>query len=278
MNTIERNKKKITLVVLVTFIWLAYLSNAPLRAATENEKASPMAIEKASMNDPLLKKKSILPIVLIGVGVLAAAAALYFLVLKKDSEKIHDDFDSTADALWLPRTASAWTVAGGYYICQKEKNLADNTKWWEWSLYNRSWSKPNYTITMRARVTDNTGYFGLLLVNDSSMEAVNGYQIMFYGDNYFVRKVEGWNYKTSNATSFAWIKGWTSSPAIMGGVSDWNTIKLVKAGSEYKLYSNDDLVFSFTDSTYDPRLVAIAAHTQLSAINLQVDSFYVDMN
>lgn len=277
MIAIERNKKWITLVVLVTFIWLAYLANAPLRAATENDNNSTYAIERVSTSTPVVKKKSILPLILIGVGVLAAAAAVYFLVIKKDKEKVHDNFDSAADPLWLPRTASAWSVAGGYYICQVALGGADNTKWWEWSLYNRSWSKPNYTITTRMRVTDQLGPYGLLLVTDSSMEAVGGYQIMFSGNNYFVRKVDGWNYKNSTAAGYTWIKSWTANPAITG-LNTWNTIKLVKTGSDYKLYANDTLVYSFIDTTYDPRLVAIAVHTQTQAMHLEVDSFYVDMN
>jgi hypothetical protein len=277
MSAIERNKKWITLIMLASFIWLVCLANAPLQAATEKENSSPMAIEKVSTREPVVKKKSILPLILIGVGVLAVAAAVYFQKIKKDPEKIHDDFDNAADSLWLPRTASAWTVAGGYYICQKALGGAPAT-WWEWSLYNRSWTKPNYTITTRMRITDQLGPFGLLLVNDSSMEAVNGYQIMFNGDNYFVRRVEGWNYKASTATSFTVIKDWTSSPAILPGVSTWNIYKLVKTGFVYHLYANDALVFTFLDVTYDPRLVAIAVHTQTQAMHLEVDSFYVDMN
>ena len=278
MNAIERNKKRITLVVLLTFIWLSYLANAPLPAATDNENSLPMAIEKAAGNQPVLKKKSVLPLVLIGVGVLAAAAALYFLVLKGDAEKLHDDFDSNADSLWLPRTASAWTVAGGYYVCQKALG-ASPSAWWEWSLYNRSWSKPDYTVTMRARVVGNVGPFGLLLVSDAGMEAANGYQIMFYGNgDYFVRKVEGWNYKASTAVGYTWIKEWTSSPAIAPGVNVWNTYKLVKQSGEYRLYANDTLVYTFIDSNYDPRLVAIAVHTQSQAMHLEVDSFSVDLN
>ena len=278
MSVMERNKKWITLVVLVTFIWLAYLANAPLRAAAENDNDSIMAIEKASPM-PVVKKKSILPLILIGVGVLAAAAAVYFLVIKKDSEKVHDDFDSAADALWLPRTASAWSVAGGYYICQKELGGLDNTKWWEWSLYNRSWTKPNYTITTRMRITDQLGPFGILLVNNTTLEGVNGYQFMFYGDgNYFVRRVEGWNYKNSIIISSTWIKTWTVSPAIMAGLNTWNTYKIVKVGSDYQLFANDNLVFSFNDATYDPRLVAVTVHTKDQPMHLDIDSFYVDVN
>jgi hypothetical protein len=172
-------------------------------------------------------------------------------------------------------------VAGGYYVCQKALGgPVDNTKWWEWSLYNRSWTKANYTITTRMRVLDQVGPFGLLLVTDSSMQAANGYQIMFRGDgNYFVRKVQGWNYSNSTVVSYDWITAqWVSSSAILTGLGTWNTYKLVKAGGDYKLYANDTLVYSFTDATYDPRLVAIAVHTQASAMHLEVDSFYVDLD
>ena len=117
------------------------------------------------------------------------------------------------------------------------------------------------------------------LVNNATMEAVGGYQFMFWGDgNYFIRKVEGWNYKTSTTTSATWIKNWTISPAILPGLNTWNTYKIVKTGGDYQLYANDTLVFSFTDATYDPRLVAVTVHTKNQAMHLEVDSFYVDMN
>ncbi|HSQ35999.1 MAG TPA: hypothetical protein VLQ89_08410 [Candidatus Binatia bacterium] len=277
MNAMERCKKPAARTVLLTFFWLSFLSRAPLPAATENEGRSPSVFEKAAANEPAVQKKNVLPLVLIGVGVLAVAAALYFFVFKGDAEKVHDDFDTTADPLWLPRTASAWTVAGGAYVCQKAKGTAPSN-WWEWSLYNRSWSKPDYTVIMRARVTANLGPFGLLLVSDPGMEAVNGYQIMFMDDQFFVRKVQGWNYKASTASDYTWIKEWTSSPAILGGVSVWNTFTLVKAGGTYKIYANDILAFTFTDATYDPRLVAVAVHTQSQAMHLEVDSFHIDLD
>jgi hypothetical protein len=277
MNAIAKNKKWITRVVLVTFICLSYLANTPLPAAAENDPPAPLAVEKAAENEPAAIKKSTLPMILVGAGVLAVAAAIFFLFIKGGSEKLRDEFASAADKLWQPRTASAWSVAGGYYICQKAFGGAPSA-WWEWSLYNRSWAKPDYTVTTRMQITDHLGPFGLLLVDDPGMEAVNGYQIMFYGDGrYSVRKVQGWNYKTSTAVSYAWIREWTSSLAILPGLNTWNTYKLVKTGSDYRVYANDTLVFSFSDLAYDPRLVALAVHTQVSAMHLEVDSFYVDV-
>ena len=48
MSVMERNKKWITLTVLVTFLWLSYLASAPLpaapAAASGDESASPTGI------------------------------------------------------------------------------------------------------------------------------------------------------------------------------------------------------------------------------------------
>jgi hypothetical protein len=111
------------------------------------------------------------------------------------------------------------------------------------------------------------------------MEAVGGYQFMFYGDgNYFIRKVDGWNYKNSTAAGSTWIKTWTVSTAITPGLNTWNTYKIVKTGSDYQLLANDTAIFSFNDSTYDPRYVAVAVHTKDQAMHLDVESFYVDVN
>ncbi len=38
------------------------------------------------------------------------------------------------------------------------------------------------------------------------------------------------------------------------------------------------LVYSFIDSSCDPRLLAIAVHTQSQAMHLEVDSFSIDLN
>jgi hypothetical protein len=279
MTTMARSKKWITTVVLLAFIWLAARANAPLRAAGENDDKSPAAVEKISRDEPLTGKKSILPALLIAAGAITALAAVYFLVIRKNSETLHDDFDGAADPLWRPRTASAWSVTDGRYICRKEAGGADTTKWWEWSLYDRSWSKPAFTITVRMRITDAMGPYGLLLASDPGMEAVNGFQIMFYGDDrFFIRKVDGWNYKDPVSTDFTWIRNWTPSPAIIPGLNQWNTFTLVRNGFAYKLIVNDTLVLSFVDSGCDPRYVAIAVLAQTFPKHLEVDRFYVDVN
>lgn len=278
MNMIDKNKKWLSLAVLVTFGWLVFLAGAPLPAAVEKGQSAPTAVEKDAEGDPAPAKKISMPMVLVGAGILVVGAVIFLLFIKGGAEKLREDFESRADSRWLPRTESAWSVEDGSYICQKAFGSAPSA-WWEWSLYDRAWSKPGYTVSARMRINDQFGPFGLLLVDDPAMEAVNGYQVMFYGDGkYAVRKVEGWNYKTSTAVSSSWIKEWTSSPSILPGLGVWNTFKLVKDGNDYRLFANDILVFAFFDSYYDPRYVALAVHTQISAMHLDVDSVYVDVD
>jgi len=86
---IRKQQKWIALFVTLTFIWLLQISATPLTAADTREKVSsanagpgPDYYEASGQKAAPAKKKCILPYVLIGVGVVALAAVLYFFVLK----------------------------------------------------------------------------------------------------------------------------------------------------------------------------------------------------
>ena len=73
----------------LTFVWLLQISTMPLTAANTPEQASSTNAEQTSnfieQEGSLgyhAKGKSILPIILIGVGVVAVAAVLFLVVLK----------------------------------------------------------------------------------------------------------------------------------------------------------------------------------------------------
>jgi hypothetical protein len=70
-------------------MWLLQISNMPLAAAntpeqvsSENAEQTPNFVEQENSSGYQAKGKSILPIVLIGVGVVAVAAVLFLVVLK----------------------------------------------------------------------------------------------------------------------------------------------------------------------------------------------------
>jgi hypothetical protein len=86
---IKKQQKWIALLVTLTFVWLLQVSAMPLAAANTKEQVSaanaepgPDYFEAAGQKAAPAKKKSILPLVLIGVGVVAVAAVLFLVVLK----------------------------------------------------------------------------------------------------------------------------------------------------------------------------------------------------
>jgi hypothetical protein len=87
----KKQQKWIALLVMLTFVWLLQVSTMPLAAANTTEKVSsanndqgPRFIEEeGNSSSQVTKKHSILPIILIGLGVITATALVYFLVIKK---------------------------------------------------------------------------------------------------------------------------------------------------------------------------------------------------
>jgi hypothetical protein len=84
-------KKFVTLLTLVSFVWLIQLAALPLKASPAAGGGSEIinssdstGIYEVTGNAPSIekKKKSILPMVLIGVGVAAVAAVLVLVVFK----------------------------------------------------------------------------------------------------------------------------------------------------------------------------------------------------
>lgn len=86
---IKKRQKWIALLVTLTFVWLLQVSTMPLTAAGTTEQVSstnteqgPGFFESIEQDASPAKKKSSLPIVLIGVGIVAVAAVLFLVVLK----------------------------------------------------------------------------------------------------------------------------------------------------------------------------------------------------
>jgi hypothetical protein len=84
-------KKLIAMTVIFTFLALLQISAMPLRAeqapaatgtTIENPEQAPNFIEEEGGSGYQAKKKSIVPVILIGLGVVAVAAVLFLVVLK----------------------------------------------------------------------------------------------------------------------------------------------------------------------------------------------------
>jgi hypothetical protein len=88
---LKKQQRWIALVVVCTFMWLLQVSSMPLAAAgasaqigSATAEQGPDYVEAISHKAAPAKKKSILPLVLIGVGALAVTAAVLFLVVLKN--------------------------------------------------------------------------------------------------------------------------------------------------------------------------------------------------
>ena len=86
---IKKQQKWIALLVTLTFMGLLQVSTMPMTAAnapeqisSANSEQAPNFIEEEGDSSYQSKKKSIMPVILIGVGVAAVAAVLFLVVLK----------------------------------------------------------------------------------------------------------------------------------------------------------------------------------------------------
>ena len=85
----KKQQKWIVLMVVCTFMWLMQVSTMPVAAAGTTEQVSSVGSEQGpdyyeaiGQQAAPAKKKSILPYVLIGVGVVAVTAVILLLVMK----------------------------------------------------------------------------------------------------------------------------------------------------------------------------------------------------
>jgi len=223
------------------------------------------------------KKNSILPWILAGAGVAAFAVVLLFVVFKSNKEELREEFDSVVSTKWLPRHESYWNVAGGFYSCSA---LKASKSYWEYSIYDKAWSKPNYTVTIKMRRSSDFHGFGINLTTTNDPSATHGYQLYFLGDTRFLIKAMNGSDMTALDNKYTVIQDWLSNNAILTPVSAWNVFKIIKAGTNYSIYANDTLLVSFDNETYDPRYVGLFAYanTLNVAPKMDLDYVYVEMN
>ena len=112
---IKKQQKWIALFVTLTFVWLLQISTMPMAAASAPELTSstsndqgPRFIEEEGDSGYQAPKKSILPVILIGVGVVALAAVLFLVVLKTSYDIVGTwEFNYTSTA---PAKTWTWTL------------------------------------------------------------------------------------------------------------------------------------------------------------------------
>ena len=198
---IKKQQKWIALLVTLTFVWLLQVSTMPMAAAnapeqisSANNEQAPRFIEEEGDSGYQPKKKSILPIILIGVGVVAVAAVLFLVVLKTKYDIMGTwDVNFTGvsglssftiifsgarkTGTW---TLSGWTDTGSYTVDGKNVQFQFSGEDWIWigtftgkdtMSGNHTWNSEGLSGTWTAtRVATSTETGKLPMVNRSVKE------------------------------------------------------------------------------------------------------------
>jgi hypothetical protein len=167
---IKKQQKWIALFVALTFMWLLQVSTMPMTAADSREQVSsassepgPDSHEVAGYKAAPAPKKSILPYVLIGVGVIAVAAVLFLVVLKTNYNIV---------GTWSITTA--WSDGGGGTIVNEfvgDKKSGDvhlvlngsSAKWGEYTVDGKEVSFWILITTLTGEFTDKTHMSGTMV-------------------------------------------------------------------------------------------------------------------
>ncbi len=148
---IKKQQKWIALLVVCTFLWLMQVSTMPMAAAgtsgqtgVASTEQGPNYYESVSNKAAPAKKKSMLPIILIGVGLLTVTAVVLFLVVLKNYDIIgtwNCNFTGTQgitnfqivfsgnkkSGTW---TLIGWTDTGTYTVDGKKVTFQFNSDPW----------------------------------------------------------------------------------------------------------------------------------------------------
>jgi hypothetical protein len=164
---IKKQQKWIALLVTLTFMWLLQVSTMPLAAASAPEQIGsasaeqgPDYVEAVGYKAAPAKKKSIVPIILIGVGVAAVAAVLILVVFK-----------TKYDIVGTWEITTAWSGGGGGTVTNEfvgDKKSGDvnlvlsgsSAKWGEYTVDGKKVTFWILTSTFTGEFTDKTHMSG----------------------------------------------------------------------------------------------------------------------
>jgi hypothetical protein len=175
---------------------------------------------------------------------------------------------------WNPYSSGNWSVTGGKY-----QAYADVSSW-NYSIYNLNWASTKYTVTVRmARAVGSTSSSNsVVLASTSSSTYVTGYLFNYTTGGWISAwRNNGRNLQTGAGSSSTAKKSWTNSSAVNTGLGTYNTLKIVRNGSNYTYYLNNMVVASFSDSTYDPKYIIILGYCGGTMTQLNFDYAFVDI-
>jgi len=183
---------------------------------------------------------------------------------------IKEDFNVPASSCWVPNIAANWSTSNGAY------KFSARVKNWTGSYYDNTFNG-NYTVTVKMRRVKGSRFSAsAIYIGDSNnLAATSGYVFQYTANGSFgIWMAKNYNI-FSGTGGWAWIRYWAGSAAIGKGLGIWNTLKVVKAGSNYTFYINNTMVYSFSNSTYNPKYAALAFYGSNEDTIMEYDYVYL---
>jgi hypothetical protein len=158
---------------------------------------------------------------------------------------IGEDFGIPASSCWQPYYPSNWSTIGGHY--RFKGSPAGGSP----NVYLYSFGG-DYRVTAEMNRMQGGAYANAVFLGTSSSQtSAYGYYFAYYSDGHYgIWRFHPYNFVTASGT-YTQIQ-YGLSGAILAGLNQWNTLKIVKVGSNYTYYINNTLVHSFNDATYSP--------------------------
>ncbi|MCJ7525018.1 MAG: PEGA domain-containing protein, partial [Candidatus Aminicenantes bacterium] len=182
---------------------------------------------------------------------------------------IREDFGIPAATCWSPYYTTGWSIfAATYRYTGAPSGGSPN-------VFVRSFSG-DYTVSSEMnRIKGSTASANAIFLGTSSSKtSAYGYFFAYYGAGYYrIYRFHPYNLVGWTGT-YTLIKNSTSS-AIQAGLNKWNTLKIVKVGSNYTFYINNINLHSFTDSTYNPTYLSLVFHCGGMTTETRTDYVYL---
>lgn len=185
---------------------------------------------------------------------------------------IFESFSVPAASCWEPHTASEWTVSGGVYRFVSAADM------FNYNLYKSSFNQSNLTaeVKMKRVIGDSRADNAVVLIDRMEGSKAFGYWFSYLanGNAWYIVRFDGYDMYRGGG-SFK-LLGTGKPTSLVRYLDQWNTLKIVRAGSAYSYYINGTLTAAVTDGEYNPHYLALGI--MLTNVSTQMQYDYVKLS
>jgi hypothetical protein len=170
-----------------------------------------------------------------------------------------EDFADNRADFWLPDPGSSWTVNGGSFTAARAG------EGFSLAIYDFFYGESAYAVEARMRwneagaaARDEEQF--VMLGSSNSFSGNSGYLLGCDREGGVrIYRVDNFDFQTEQSGSMTALYSGFSG-AVIPGLLNWNTLRVVRSGSSYSLFINGTLVHTLVDGTYNPTHVMVGFH------------------